>query len=277
MLFASDLDRTLIYSGKFLELLPVKKNKKIRLIEKKEEKEISYMSENAIDKLKKLTQKAFFVPVTTRTIEQYKRISIFKEEIIPKYVVVSNGGNILIDGKVDEKWNTFIKDTIKKECVPLCKVIEKFKTIQNEEWVTSVKIADDLFVYAIVIAENIPNKELDEFFAFLKIHNWKGIRHGRKLYFIPNCVNKGRAMMYVAKKLGVNHIAAAGDSFLDLPMLENADYSISPAHGEVNVLYKKKGEEKDIQFTLNSGFLACEEMLDQIDVFFENKGTCSSF
>lgn len=52
---------------------------------------------------------SYFIPVTTRTIEQFQRITLFQNEIIPEYAITSNGGNILHNGKQDVTWNKEIK------------------------------------------------------------------------------------------------------------------------------------------------------------------------
>ena len=67
ILFASDLDNTLIYSYK-REI-----GKKV-LVETMGEKELSFMTENTWRLLKELPPHMMFVPVSTRSEEQYKRI-----------------------------------------------------------------------------------------------------------------------------------------------------------------------------------------------------------
>ncbi|SHK28970.1 HAD family hydrolase [Tepidibacter formicigenes] len=271
MLFASDLDRTLIYSNKFLDNFTIKEHKNVCLIEKKGDKEISFMTNRAIDKLKELSQKLCFVPTTTRTIEQYRRISIFQNEIISKYAVVSNGGNILIDGKVDKIWNRCIKNKIKNEAVSIADVLKKFNEIKNKEWLISCNTADKLFCYCIVDLSKLKKDELKSFFKWLDGNNWNVSLQGRKLYFIPNCVNKRDAIVYIANNAGIKTIAAAGDSYLDLCMLDIADYGVSPFHGEIYDLYKdKKCEDMKLEFTLSSGILAAEEILKNIEIFLNN-------
>ena len=56
-------------------------------------KEISFMTEKAIALLRELSEEMMFVPVTTRTVEQYNRVSLFREEIRPTYAITSNGGS----------------------------------------------------------------------------------------------------------------------------------------------------------------------------------------
>lgn len=263
MIFASDLDRTLIYSKKF-----VTTNEGIRLIEKKGDEEISFMTDIAIKKLDELSKEILFVPVTTRTIEQYKRISILKD-IAPKYAIVSNGGNILVDGELDVQWSQIVKNKIKKECLPFEDVLLKFKEIESNDWVINRRMADDLFSYCIVDRENIPIKKLYAFIDWLNNYNWKVSLQGRKLYFVPKCVCKWEATKYIKERENIDFVVAAGDSLLDLPMLKMADVGIAPRHGEIYKVHRQIEEDTNITFTQKEGIFASEEILEKINMYKE--------
>ena len=72
-------------------------------VEYKEEKALSYMTPYALDLLKKLNKKSglVFAPLTTRSSEQYERISFF-EDGPPEIALAANGGILYADGKFDE-------------------------------------------------------------------------------------------------------------------------------------------------------------------------------
>ncbi|TCO74407.1 HAD family hydrolase [Marinisporobacter balticus] len=264
MIFASDLDRTLIYSKKFIS-----DHKDIRLIEKKEDESISFMTEIAIKKLKKLSDELLFIPVTTRTIEQYRRISIL-EKIAHKYAIVSNGGNIIIDGEVDRYWSQFIRNKIKRMCLPFKDLLLKFKEIESIEWVKRKRTADNLFTYCIVERDNIPMEKLNSFMEWLEHRNWKGSLQGRKLYFVPKCVCKWEATKYIKECENIDFVASAGDSLLDLPMLKMADYAISPPHGEIYKDHRESKAAQNIIFTEKEGIFAAEEILEKINICKES-------
>lgn len=263
MLFASDLDRTLIYSKKFL---PKDEEQIILPVETKKDEIISYMTKTAIQLLKKLKENVLFVPVTTRTIEQYKRIFFITDEIQPKYAIVSNGGNLLIDGEVDQTWRNRIGCQLNEECLDIAKVQERFKEIQSEEWIINHRVADELFSYYIVERDKIPHDELIDFQEWLGENNWDVSLQGRKLYFVPQCVSKGAAIAYIQQKEGTKFITAAGDSLLDLPMLEMADHALCPPHGELNRFILEGGEiNGDIEITKKEGIFAAEEILKRAE------------
>lgn len=99
MIYASDLDRTLIYS---LSAIGVPEDTPgLVPAEVVDGRTVSYISQQALATLKELAAKIVFMPVTTRTIAQYRRINLFQETVIPDYAITSNGGNILVNGVVD--------------------------------------------------------------------------------------------------------------------------------------------------------------------------------
>lgn len=269
MLFASDLDRTLIYSEKLIDD-SLKKAANIRLVETKNGEAITFMTEKVIEQLKILSKKGMFVPVTTRTIEQYKRISVFYKEMSPVYSVVSNGGNILINGEVNQKWNKIVKNKMEQMCLALEDVLDKFKEIHSKQWVHHLRVADGLFFYCIINEDCIPIEALSSFSKCLEKDNWRTVLHGRKLYFLPNCVNKRDAITYIAERENIERIVAAGDSLVDLDMADIANHFISPCHGEIFNLVKDEKSKKMIQFTDCSGIMAGDEILDNVIKWFFN-------
>ena len=78
MVVFSDLDRSIIYSNKFIGNLDKKTYECIEFID---EKEISYISFKTIELIKELTKNNLFIPTTTRTIEQFQRINFSKYNI----------------------------------------------------------------------------------------------------------------------------------------------------------------------------------------------------
>jgi len=262
MLFASDLDRTLIYSKRFLKQ---GEDEGILPVESKKDKNISYMTESAIDQLKQLASEVLFVPVTTRTIEQYKRIFLLTDEIKPQYAIVSNGGNLLINGEVDQAWKNTIESRLSGECLEMEKVLERFQEIQSDEWIIDQRVADELFSYCLIDRSKMPSDELTDFQTWLSENNWNSSLQGRKLYFVPQCVCKGEAIDYIKEIKGCRIMTAAGDSLLDLPMLEMADYALCPPHGELNRYITEGGEiHSDIEITKKEGIFAAEEILERV-------------
>ncbi|MGC5326523.1 HAD family hydrolase [Brevibacillus sp. SYSU BS000544] len=257
MIFASDLDQTLMFSSRhFLET----DNNKKRLVETLDGEKISYMTEEAIKKLKKIASQVMFVPVTTRTIMQYSRITIFHEEIVPKYVVTSNGGNILIDGKIDEYWSKYIKRKIEDTSIEVDLILARFDEIKSEAWFKNGRMADDLFYYCIVEREQLPLNEIRSFGDWCNDNGWNLSVQGRKVYLVPNAVNKADAVLHIKEKENKTYLCSSGDSLLDAPLLFKSDFAIAPSQGE---LYDNK-DSYSVTFTNEAGPQASEEILDRI-------------
>jgi hypothetical protein len=261
MIFASDLDRTLIYSRQFCEQYPSAASQ-LQLIEEHEGRELSVMSQAAMIKLEKIGEMMMFVPVTTRTLEQYNRIRLFHKKV-PHYAIINNGGMVLIKGNVDSNWQKKLQIKLLAECMPMREIWEFFHKTLNGPWISVARQADGLFCYFIVDQAKIPAENLYNFAQKIVNWGWELILQGRKLYLIPKVVNKGDALKYVKDMSGRNLIVAAGDSQLDVCMLKVADYPIIPRHGE---LWPHFG--RSIKSTEQAGVLAAEEILDYAQLIY---------
>lgn len=265
MIFASDLDQTLIYSTKSLRLLPGQTIPNLRCVEIYEGREISFMTDHVVEKLQNITFQHVFIPTTTRTIAQYQRISLFQERIIPAYSVVSNGGNILVHGEVDSGWRKQIGLNLTQLCLCPADLLASFQEIHDESWAGTVRMADELFYYCVVDRERVPCRELEEFSLWAEEQNWKISLQGRKLYLVPQVVNKWTAVNYLRELLEEEVVIAAGDSLLDLCMLEQADYAIAPCHGELWDHYSVGGFlAPKLDFTQHAGIAAADDILDYV-------------
>ena len=261
MLFASDLDQTLIYS--YRTLLSQKIEEQMRPVERFEERFISFMTQNGLNLLQEIARNVLFVPVTTRTKLQYERINFPKYGITHQYAVTSNGGTIFSGGVEDNDWSLRVSEG-RDHCLAAGDLIEQFNKIAHPSWVIkdSGKLADHLFYYCLIERDKIPLAELAAFKLWASENNWELSVQGRKLYLVPLNVNKKAAIQYIKEKEGLRRVVAAGDSLLDLEMLKAADLALAPAHGEIYSLYRQgtSGLEK-IRFTHGSGIEAAEEIL----------------
>lgn len=255
MLFASDLDRTLIYSSKFIE-----ENDQAEVVEYKDGEPLSYMTTQAVKALSELRSKVEFIPVTTRTREQYQRIHLFHGNDQPHYAITSNGGTILINGEVDLEWNAYILQELAQEGKDLEAVYELLTPLLNQSWVEKTRIADNVFFYMLVYKDEVDMVLLDEWREVLDKLDWELIEHGRKVYFIPKCVNKRDALAYIAKKVGAKKIVTSGDSRMDLTMASISERFIIPRHGEL-VSFETLSQDDQVVLTASKGISAAEEVI----------------
>ncbi|MFB5268463.1 HAD family hydrolase [Paenibacillus enshidis] len=263
MIFSSDLDRTLIYSRKSMGAVP---EHELVPVELYQGEYISYMTQTSIELLQNLADQALFIPVTTRTEEQYKRIFYIQEFLKPKYAVTSNGGKVLVNGVMDREWSAQIQRAL-MESASFEEVRRAFEQISSPEWVKKVNFSDELFFTVILDPERVPVPIIEEFRHRLEGMGWHVSLQGRKLYLVPAGVNKGDAVLYIRELVGARYIASAGDSLLDESLLSISDLALSPRHGE---LYARKPENEGVRYTRLSGIKAAEELIEEITDYFLN-------
>ncbi|MFB2556927.1 HAD family hydrolase [Herbiconiux liangxiaofengii] len=255
---ACDLDRTLIYSPRAFWLeTPDDQAPSIVVSEVYGGAPISFMTRRAEQLLVMLSSRAVFVPVTTRTVAQYRRVRL--PGAPPAFAVTSNGGEILVDGEPDVEWSAVVHAEVAQNAAPLAEIAALLGDSSVTPWIVKVNIADDLFVYAIVDREAMPPEWADELEALCHSLGWTVSVQGRKLYCVPQAVTKSAAVAEVRCRLGDGIVLAAGDSLLDQPMLETADQAFRPAHGE---LHEVGFTSANLTVTSRKGIVAGEELLE---------------
>ena len=205
-IFVSDLDNTLIHSHKKRRVDDI-------CVELYDGHEQSFISSKALALLKKISEKILFVPVTTRSIAQYRRI-FWTEDFRPRYAVVANGA-YLLDG---ERQENFLREVVEPYVDELEFQREKFST---DDTFNICRIVDESFLF-LRCRDDVDAAQLD-FDTPLTVQHT-----GKKIYFFPPELNKGAALKLLTKKFSPDKIFSAGDSDIDLPMLEFADVAFAP-------------------------------------------------
>lgn len=268
MIYASDLDRTLIYS---LGAIGVPENTPGLIpAEIIEGKTRSYISQQALNQLINLNTRIIFIPVTTRTIQQYKRINLFQETVIPDYAVTSNGGNILIGGVVDKEWRESIGRLVARYSAGAEEVRSYIKAVVREDWIISENYCDDLFYSFMVYRDQLPLDEITNLSDRLYNLGWRVSLQGRKLYAVPAAVNKSDAILHLRRTVRSEPMVASGDSLLDKSLLESADYAIAPCHGEIFAEQQSGLVKSRYPFTKESGVFAGDEILQYVNMIYNN-------
>ncbi|MDX6744709.1 HAD family hydrolase [Actinocorallia sp. A-T 12471] len=226
----ADLDRTLIYSANALALDPADVPSRLLCVELYQARPLSYITEEAAADLELLTRRAVFVPTTTRTQEQYARISLPGPP--PRFAICANGGRLLVDGEEDTSWTSGVRKRV-AECAPVLDVFDRVTALSGD-FTRSVRIAADLFVYTVVDRAALPSGWLEDLTAWCAARAWTVSLQGRKVYFLPAPLTKSAAAREVATRSGATALLAAGDSLLDAELLAVADAAIRPAHGELH-------------------------------------------
>lgn len=256
VLFASDLDRTLIYSANSMLLAgPDDAAPPMVVAEVYRSAPLSFMTRRAEAMLEDMAQRGLFVPVTTRTREQFNRIRLPGRG--QGYAVSTNGAVLMKDGEPDAAWTTSIHGRI-RECAPLAEVFTHLTVDRPVPGLVRARTAEDTFVYCLVERAALSADYLAELTDWCGQRGWAVSLQGRKLYCVPVPVSKEAAVAEVRERMGIDLLITAGDSLLDAGMLELADIAFRPAHGE---LHDTGFERPHLTVTEARGILAGEEMV----------------
>lgn len=217
ILFASDLDNTLIHSYK-------KAAESDICVEYKEEKALSYMTPDALEMLRELNSRndIIFAPLTTRSTEQYERINFFGEQF-PELALAANGGILYENGRINDSWFKESRDIISDCYTEFEKGIDYFS---DDEYVYfDIRIVDELFVFTKSSAPFTTKAVLDSVLDLSKVGAYN---IGDKVYIFPNSLTKGAAVERLRKKYDFEKVICAGDSDFDVSMLNKADLALCP-------------------------------------------------
>ncbi len=252
VLVAVDLDQTVIYSrGSAGAAGPCV------VVEHLDGAPLSSMTEGAHLAYADLARRHTVVPVTTRTVAQYERVTL---PTPASWAVCANGGVLLADGVRDPDWAAWVSATCASSA-PLAEVTARLGAVEHEPWVRLVRTAEDLFTYLVAHSRaEIPPDWLVALEADLATVGWRVSVQGRKVYAVPAGLSKAAAVRRLADLLGTDVLLAAGDSLLDAPLLELAVASggaaIRPAHGELH-----DAGWRGAHVTRGTGAVAGEELL----------------
>jgi hypothetical protein len=253
VLCATDLDRTLIYSRAALgdvadrELMPV---------EQYDGADASWMTAGAATRWTRLAELACAVPVTTRTPAQWRRIAL--PGPASRWVVAANGGVLLVDGVADEPWAARVRAALKA----VASIDEIWGWVTQAcapEWTRALRIADDLFCYAVLVRERFPAEFVAGARAWAAPRGWQVSLQGRKLYWVPGPLTKSAAVAELSRRVGASTVLAAGDSLLDADLLAAADAGVAARHGE---LVASGWTAPHVRVTEHCGARAGEEIAD---------------
>lgn len=230
ILYATDLDRTIIFSGRFMTEFQT--TAEYDIAEKrdweKDEGVISYISIELRNKLIELNNNpnVEIVPVTTRSLEEYNRINLgFK----PKYAIIDCGGTILKNGEPMGEWENFVKSQI--DAMEMLDIALDMQELKSKHSDRNIKCIDNKFLFTKVTDPELFDKECEAF--VLRYPKFNFFRQRNKVYVIPTAFSKVVSVRWLQNKLEVNKLVACGDSELDLPMLAIADFAVVPGHGSL--------------------------------------------
>lgn len=234
---ASDLDRTLVYSAAAMRLgEPVADPVCVEVYDGAAS---GFVAPETLSGLVALAERAWFVPVTTRTQAQYARIVL--PGVAVAHAVTTNGAVLLVDGVPCPDWDREVGARLAASA-SFAEATRALAPVWDRPWVTKVRDAEERFAYAVL---DLPALDLDEggpgawyaeVAAVADRLGWRTSVQGRKIYVLPAALTKEAAVAEVVRRTGAAGCLAAGDSLLDAGMLLAAGpgRAVRPAHGELH-------------------------------------------
>ena len=233
MIFASDLDRTLIHPYR---TLPEARFPEAPVAEVYEGRPITVCSLETLSLLDELAALDAFVAVTTRSLHQLQRVEPLWERARRSWAICANGATLLAHGEVDREWKTVV-DELCGGCASAAEaeaaVYAAFGPAGPEGWLLRVRDCDERFLYAICELARLPEGLAAAASEAMRPLGWQAVLHGRKLYLLPAGLTKLRCVEYLAERVGATVVAAAGDSLLDAELLAAADLAWCPRDSEL--------------------------------------------
>ncbi len=217
ILFASDLDNTLLFSWKHRQAAD-------RCVEHLEGREQTFCTAQTPALLRRVCAAARFVPVTTRSVEQYLRIQ-WPAGCAPAYAAAANGAILLHHGQPDAAW----LEQSRRDVAPWMQELERLLgQLQAVPEALRCRIVDGMYLFA-ACGDSVDAQACARRFAgetALEV-----AASGRKVYFFPPSIDKGAAVGRLRQRFRPDQTICAGDSVIDRPMLRLADMAIVPDAG----------------------------------------------
>ena len=234
VVLASDLDRTLIFSGRFFTDEHGARSTGRVCVERLDGREISFVTARSHAILEELARSGPLLPVTSRTVEQYRRIELPGPP--PPFAVCANGGRLLVGGVEDEQYREELVRDLSHTSAPVADVwaileVAAARRADAGRPLKAMRVADGLFCYTV--------DETDADPAWAQA--------------------LAQAVRAVAERTRASHIVAAGDAHLDISMLHLADEAIRPAHGE---LHDEGWSAPRVSVTASQGVMAGQEIAE---------------
>ena len=253
-----DLDRSLIYSGNFLNEHGY--NGDVIEVEKTATNS-SYITTEVLSTIRDTIDNRrdlLIVPVTSRNIQQFNRINI--PGVNFKYAITTGGGKIFCNGREDISWNTLIDDMIDIDSMEL--LLSDMRKLQDIEVEPSV--VDGVYIYTKLRNPSVCMDEIEQLKT--KYSEIFDIRMDKKkVYATFRKINKGEALKYLANKLRVPMISAFGDSEMDTPMFAKANNIYIPSHNTILNLGPHYGQVHHVTGFANSMLEVISNVKSRLD------------
>ena len=259
MIFASDLDNTLIHSKQHIP-----KDTTVICVEyiKDKQKPVTYMTPKAISLLNEIALKCQFIPVTAREIKQFKRI--FNMENCP-YAITSNGAVIFDHGKKIQEWEKIIAKITETESNHYTQITNKLNEYAYL-FEKPPRIVDNTVIMTKLLTTLESNHPfIKQLTQYIEQMDWNITIQQKKIYIAPHTISKEKALAFLLNKLKFQTLITAGDGAMDLNFINQGDIRFLPKDSEAYLYIT----DHHAYHTVTNGPIGTEEMLLQIKQIIE--------
>lgn len=205
-----DIDNTLICSHRRKQADDV-------CVEWFEGREQSFMPPDACRLWERVMETRTLIPLTTRSIVQYRRIR-WHSGAEPEYALVTNGAILLRHGDIDETWR-------KETWEYIAPYYEEMRRLCSVDVGVKGRIVDGSYIFIPCADEASAHDCAAWFEGRTPLHT---ACSGRKVYLLPPDLHKGAALDRLRQRMPCRRLICAGDSAMDVPMLQRADLALVP-------------------------------------------------
>lgn len=222
----TDLDGTLIFSKNSLPTnLPITD---CQIMETYSNGQHGYMETKTWNYLTDWSKENLFVPVTTRSTEQYLRLTEGFQHFDLPYVLTSNGGNLYHHGILDQSWNEATRVDLANELQYFNAVLTVIEKLIAPEWIRKIKKIDELFFCILVIERTWDSTLINKVNQQLQDFGWHAYFQHKKLYVLPIRLSKENAAVKLKERWHTENYqiktsVALGDTTMDCLMLLQQD------------------------------------------------------
>lgn len=223
-----DLDGTVIHRPDGREAL---------VVDRIGDRDVAVWTARAARLMAELRRRAVVLPATTRTLDQLRRARLGDAW---EHAVVANGADLVMRGELDLAWRRFVLRVVQDSSPSLAAVEEIVRRetrgvadarVRSVQGVMVVSVLDDAGP-----ADRTGMRPADLAGAIERAvggADWIVSAGRRKVHVVARAASKLTAAREVARRLGVTGFVAAGDSLLDLELLEVAGRAVCTAEGEI--------------------------------------------
>jgi len=231
----SDIDDTLIQTTRKTNL-----DKKTNIwVVGVDKKPISHIYEG-VEKLVRTTMRSqdiSIIPTTARTIESYKRTSLYSDISLREnieFVILNFGGVVLINNEIDKNWENIIQTKYQNLNLQLDKVFNDINSMLKDKfskYKLKIRLLENFYVDILnkyhrdndnltkQIYQIIEDYISDEYYIYT---------NGSSFAILPNFLNKKFAVEYIMKKENPILTIGAGDNQNDLDFMFETDFLLIP-------------------------------------------------